>query len=133
MDLQQLDWRKQVLEQCSKANKLLGFVKRSTRNITCQSARRTLYLTLVKISSRLCNASLVTTVRRAHLSIRTSTKACFKIHPWPAFSLRSQLYEQRYEKPIPHEEMLLHYCSDIPTVVYNQINKDMEYFTKTHN
>ena len=23
--------------------------------------------------------------------------------------------------------------SDIPTVVYNQINKDLEYFTKTHN
>ena len=43
-----LKWRKQVLEQCSKANKLLGFVKRSTRNITNQSARRTLYLTLVR-------------------------------------------------------------------------------------
>ena len=43
-----LTWRKQVLEQCSKANKLLGFVKRSTRNITSQSARRTLYLTLVR-------------------------------------------------------------------------------------
>ena len=43
-----LTWRKQVLEQCSKANKLLGFVKRSTRNITSQSACRTLYLTLVR-------------------------------------------------------------------------------------
>jgi hypothetical protein len=43
-----LTWRKQVLEQCSKANKLLGFIKRSTRNITCQSAHRTLYLTLVR-------------------------------------------------------------------------------------
>ncbi|CAB3977248.1 Hypothetical predicted protein [Paramuricea clavata] len=43
-----LTWQKQVLEQCSKANKLLGFVKRSTRNITSQSVRRTLYLTLVR-------------------------------------------------------------------------------------
>jgi hypothetical protein len=42
-----LKWRKQVLEQCAKANKLSGFVKRSTRNITSQSTRRTLYLTLV--------------------------------------------------------------------------------------
>ncbi|CAB4028882.1 RNA-directed DNA polymerase from mobile element jockey, partial [Paramuricea clavata] len=28
-----LTWRKQVLEQCSKANKMLGFIKRSTRTI----------------------------------------------------------------------------------------------------
>jgi hypothetical protein len=61
-------------------------VKRSTRNITSQSARRTIYITLVR-----SQVGLVTTVRRTHLPIRTSTEACFKIHPWPAFSLRSQL------------------------------------------
>jgi hypothetical protein len=74
-----LTWRKQVLKQRSKANKLLGFV-----SVVPSTKSRW-------ISSRLCNASLVATVRRAHLPIRTSTKAYFKIHPWPAFSLRSQL------------------------------------------
>ena len=35
-----LKWRKQVLEQCSKASKMLGFIKRSTRRITNCKARR---------------------------------------------------------------------------------------------
>ena len=43
-----LTWRKQVLEQCSKANKMLGFIKRSTRTIKNCKARRTLYITLVR-------------------------------------------------------------------------------------
>ena len=43
-----LTWRKQVLEQCSKASKMLGFIKRSTRTITNCKARRTLYFTLVR-------------------------------------------------------------------------------------
>jgi hypothetical protein len=84
-----LTWQKQVLEQYSKANKLLGFVKRCTRNITSQSARRTLYLALVRSQvghatqvwspcTRELVSALVTTVRRAHLPIRTSTEACFK-------------------------------------------------------
>ena len=42
-----LTWWKQVLEQCSKASKMLGFIKRSTRTITNCKARRTLYFTLV--------------------------------------------------------------------------------------
>ncbi len=43
-----LTWSKQVLEQCSKANKLLDFINRFTRTIASTSARRTLYLTLVR-------------------------------------------------------------------------------------
>ena len=41
-------WWKQVLEQCLKASKMLGFIKRSTRTITNCKARRTLYFTLVR-------------------------------------------------------------------------------------
>ncbi len=41
-------WRKQVLEQCSKASKMLGFIKRSIRRITNHKARRTLYVTLIR-------------------------------------------------------------------------------------
>ena len=43
-----LTWRKQVLEQCSKANKMLDFIKRSTKTIKNCKARRTLYITLVR-------------------------------------------------------------------------------------
>ena len=39
-----LTWLKQVLERCSKANKLLGFINRSTGNIASTSVHRTLYL-----------------------------------------------------------------------------------------
>ena len=48
---------KLILEQCSKANKMLDFINRSTRNIACTSARRTLYLTLVR--SQVGNAAQV--------------------------------------------------------------------------
>ena len=37
-----------MLEQCSKASKMLGFIKRSTRTITNCKARRTLYFTLIR-------------------------------------------------------------------------------------
>ena len=39
---------KQVTEQCAKANKLLGFVRRASRYIQSIQTRRTLYLSLVR-------------------------------------------------------------------------------------
>jgi hypothetical protein len=39
---------KHVLERCTKANKLLGFVRRSGREITNTRKRRTLYLSVVR-------------------------------------------------------------------------------------
>jgi hypothetical protein len=43
-----LTWVKQVSEQCTKSNRMLGFVRRNTRFITRTSVRRSIYLTLVR-------------------------------------------------------------------------------------
>ena len=44
----ELSWKKQVIEQSSKANKLLGFVRRSSREIRNERTRRCLFLTIVR-------------------------------------------------------------------------------------
>jgi hypothetical protein len=43
-----LTWNNQVHHQCNKANKLLGFVRRSSRYICNSSTRRSMYLALVR-------------------------------------------------------------------------------------
>ena len=43
-----LSWNKQVCDQCAKSNRILGFVRRNTRFIKNASARRVIYLTLVR-------------------------------------------------------------------------------------
>ena len=43
-----LSWSTQVHHQCNKANKLLGFVRRSSRYISKSSTRRAMYLALVR-------------------------------------------------------------------------------------
>ena len=44
----ELTWKKQVIEQSSKANKLLGFMRRSSREIRNEQTRRCLFLTIVR-------------------------------------------------------------------------------------
>ena len=48
---------KQVIEQCAKANKLLGFVRRASRYIQSAQTRRTLYLSIVR-----CHLGYITQV-----------------------------------------------------------------------
>ena len=43
-----LTWNRQVSERCSRARKLLGFVKRNTRHIQSTNVRRSIYLTIVR-------------------------------------------------------------------------------------
>ena len=43
-----LTWSRQVSEACSKANKLLGFVRRNTRTIQSSRIRRCIYLAFVR-------------------------------------------------------------------------------------
>ena len=43
-----LKWTKQVTEKSTRANKLLGFIHRSSRDILNTSTRRTLYLAIVR-------------------------------------------------------------------------------------
>ena len=42
-----LMWTKHVLERCAKANKLLGFVRRSSGEITSSKTRHMLYLSVI--------------------------------------------------------------------------------------
>ena len=43
-----LTWNRQVFEQTSKANKLLGYIRRNTRFIRSSDIRRSVYLTLLR-------------------------------------------------------------------------------------
>ena len=43
-----LTWKKHTLEQCAKANKLLGFIRRCAMDVQSPSTRRTLYLAIVR-------------------------------------------------------------------------------------
>ena len=43
-----LSWSKHVFEQCVRANRMLGYIKRSTYNIKSLAVRRTLYFSLVR-------------------------------------------------------------------------------------
>ena len=43
-----LTWKKHTLEQCAKANKLLGFIRRCAMDVQSSSTRRTLYLAIVR-------------------------------------------------------------------------------------
>lgn len=52
-----LTWSKQVCNQCSKANKMLGFVRRNLRFVKSIPVRRCMYLALVR--SHLCYATQV--------------------------------------------------------------------------
>ncbi len=52
-----LTWTKHVDQQCTKATRMLGYVRRSTLNIQSMVVRRVLYLTLVR--SQLCYGSQV--------------------------------------------------------------------------
>ena len=64
-----LTWSKQVLHQCTQANKSLGYIRRSTIKIKTISVRRTLYLTLVR--SHLAYASQVWAPQTVDLIKRT--------------------------------------------------------------
>ena len=43
-----LSWKKQVESQSTKANQILGYVKRTTKNLKSLTTRRTIYLTIVR-------------------------------------------------------------------------------------
>ena len=69
-----LKWRKQVLEQCSKANKLMEFVQRSTRNISSQSARRTLVRAQVGYATQVWSPQSVELISQLERMQRRASK-----------------------------------------------------------
>ena len=46
--LSDLSWDKQIYEQCTKANELLGFVRRASKSVQSMRTRRTLFLSVVR-------------------------------------------------------------------------------------
>ena len=75
-----LTWTKHVLERCTKAKKLLGFVRRSGREITNTRTRRTLYLSVVRPVPCLCKSGMVAPVHRSHQTNRTYPEKSFQVH-----------------------------------------------------
>ena len=73
-----LTWSKHINHQCNKANKTLGYVRRSTLDIKSITVRRTLHLSLVR--AQLCYGSqiwapqTVTTIQQAEQLQRRATK-----------------------------------------------------------
>ena len=56
-----LNWSKHIDYQCNKANKIQGYVRRSTLDIKSSTVRRTLYLSLAR--SQLCYGSQIWATR----------------------------------------------------------------------
>ena len=74
----QLKWNSQVLAACSKANRMLGFLRRSAFDTHDQRARKLLYLSLVRSNLAYCSqvlapqaVNLILDIERIH---RRATK-----------------------------------------------------------
>ena len=84
-----LTWSKHVECQCTQANKMLGYIRRSKLDIKTISVRRTLYLSLVR--SQLCwLSSLGSRISQLDQAHGKSTKTSNQIHSGSSFLLRSQ-------------------------------------------
>lgn len=73
-----LTWTRQVNEQSAKANKLLGYIRRSTMYIHNQEVRRTLYLALVRphlgYATQVWAPQSIELIRNAERTQRRATK-----------------------------------------------------------
>ena len=74
----ELTWCKHVLDQCARANKLLGFVKRCSEEKSDMRTRQTLYLSLVRsvfgYSSQVLLPQTVTLIQRVEWVQSRATK-----------------------------------------------------------
>jgi hypothetical protein len=74
----ELCWKKQVVEQTSKANKLQEFVRRSSREIRSQRTRRCLLLSVVRphlgYATQICAPQTVELIKRVERVQRRATK-----------------------------------------------------------
>ena len=89
-----LTWSKHVLDRCARANKLLGFVKRCSGEISDVRTRRTLYLSLVRsvfgYSSQVWLPQTVTLIQRVERVQKRATKYTLNL-PY----LCSETYRER--------------------------------------
>ena len=74
---------KQVTEQCAKANKLLGFVRRDSRYIQSTQTRRTLYLSIVRChlgyATQVWSPQSIGLLKRVENVQRRATKLILKL------------------------------------------------------
>ena len=89
-----LTWSKHILDRCARANKLLGFIKRCSGEISDARTRRTLYLSLVRsvfgYSSQVWSPQTVTLIQRMERVQRRATKYILNL-PY----LCSETYRER--------------------------------------
>ena len=89
-----LTWSKHVLDRCARANKLFGFVKRCSGEISDVKTRRTLYLSLVRsvfgYSSQVWSPQTVTLIQRVEQVQNRATKYTLNL-PY----LCSETYRER--------------------------------------
>ncbi len=73
-----LTWTKHVLDRCSNANKLLGYVRRSSREISSTRTRRTLYLAVVRsalgYASQVWSPQFISLIKRTERIQRRASK-----------------------------------------------------------
>jgi hypothetical protein len=71
-----LTWTKHVLERCAKANKLLGFMRRSGGEISNSQTRRKLYLSVVRpvFASQVWSPQTIGLIRRLERVQRRAAK-----------------------------------------------------------
>ena len=78
-----LTWTKHVIERCTKANKMLGFVKRSGVEISNIRTRRTLYLSVVRpvlgYGTQVWCPQSISLVRRTERIQRRASKFLLKL------------------------------------------------------
>ena len=73
-----LTWKKQTLDQCAQANKLLGYLNRSATDVKNVSTRRTLYLAVVRptleYATQVWSPQSIDLIKRAERIQRRATK-----------------------------------------------------------
>ena len=85
----ELCWKKQLVEQTSKANKLLGFVRRSSH--TKPENKKMSVPLCCTTSPWLRHPDLGPSNHRAYQASRKSAASCNKIHTKPSIPLRTNL------------------------------------------
>ena len=90
-----LTWYKQVNEQSSRANKLLGYLKRNTRFILRTEVRRKLYLALVRphlgCATQIWVPQSIELIVKLERTKRRSTKFILKLSYSSNISYKSRL------------------------------------------
>ena len=94
-----LKWTNQVYHQSNKANKLLGFIRRSSRYIRKSCTRRTMYLALVRphlgYATQVWSPQLIELMKSIERVQRRATKYILMLHFQTEWSYQDRLIGTR--------------------------------------